>query len=326
MILSFGEALLRFAPLLGGKWIEQSSIQTYIGGAVLNVAFALAKWNTKVRYLTALPDNYFAAEIIGYIGKHNIDTSCIIKSSGRIGSYYLPVGDDFKDKGVIYDRNDSAFSKLHIEQVDFDVIFKDITWFHLSAICPALNQNIANLSAALLKEAKHRKITTSIDFNYRSKLWQYGVKPIEVMQEITQYCDVLMGNIWAIESMLEIKVDQKSIDGNDYINATQSCIKTLKENYPNLDTIAFTYRFDKVTEPYYFATLYQNDELVLSDRFQIKAIVDKVGSGDCFMAALIYGKINNWTSIETVNLCVKAAINKLGELGDHTNTELSEIT
>lgn len=325
MILCFGEALLRFAPSTEGIWIKNSSMQTYIGGAELNVAFALAKWKTKVKYFTALPDNYLSDDIITYLQGHQIDTSSVIKSNGRMGNYILPLGDDFKNKGVIYDRNDSAFSLLRIEQIDLDQLFNDISWFHVSAICPALNRNIANISLILLKEAKKRNITTSIDFNYRNKLWQYGLSPYEIMDEMTQYCDTLMGNVWAIESLLDIQVDSKSIENGNYLETSDSCIKLLKSKFSNLNTIAFTYRFDHVNEPYYLATLYKDGSMVVSDRFNIESILDKVGSGDCFMAALIYGIINNWSPTDTINLCVKAAIKKLGEPGDHTHSDIKDI-
>lgn len=325
MILCFGEALLRFAPLLEGKWIENSSMQTYIGGAELNVAIALARWNTKVKYLTAMPSNYLSDEILTYLQGIKIDTSSIILSKGRMGSYILPFGDDFKNKGVIYDRNDTAFSLLNIDQIDLDKLFKGVTWFHFSSICPALNRNIAQLSLELLKEAKNRNITTSIDYNYRNKLWQYGVKPFEIMHEITQYCDILMGNVWALAPLLDIHVEQQAVENGDYLLASDSCIRVLKNKFPGLKTIAFTYRFDNIKEPYYMATLYHQNDLTASDTFNINSIIDKVGSGDCFMAALIYGINNHWLPKDIINLCVKAAIKKLGEPGDHTRSEIIDI-
>lgn len=325
MILCFGETLLRFAPSLEGKWIEDSSMPTYIGGSELNVAFALARWKTKVKYLTALPNNYLTDEIITYLKGNQIDTSSIIKSTGRMGNYFLPMGDDFKNKGVIYDRNNSSFSLLNKEQINLDLLFQDVTWFHLSSICPALNENIAGLCLELVKEAKKRNITTSIDFNYRNKLWQYGIKPSKIMDPITQYCDVLMGNVWAVEALLDVQVDQQSIENADYFNASESCINVLREKYSGLKTIALTYRFDNVKEPYYLATFYHNKTLIVSDKFNIKSIIDKVGSGDCFMAGLIYGITNNWFPKDTINFCVKAAIKKLGEFGDHTNAEIEDI-
>jgi 2-dehydro-3-deoxygluconokinase len=62
-ILCFGELLLRLSPRLNKEWIQQASMPVYVGGAELNVATALAKWNIPVKYVTALPDHYLSKEI-----------------------------------------------------------------------------------------------------------------------------------------------------------------------------------------------------------------------------------------------------------------------
>src|ERR1043165_2259308 len=103
-IFCFGELLLRFSPVLGGRWLTESVMPVYIGGAELNTATALAIWNVPVMYGTVLPPNYLSQEICGELNKRKIDISRLIFSGSRIGSYYLPQGADLKNAGVIYDR------------------------------------------------------------------------------------------------------------------------------------------------------------------------------------------------------------------------------
>ena len=50
MVLCFGELLLRLAPDATGKWIKENALDTYLGGAELNTATALAKWKVPVCY------------------------------------------------------------------------------------------------------------------------------------------------------------------------------------------------------------------------------------------------------------------------------------
>ena len=95
-IFCFGELLLRLSPELNGNWIKQNSMPFYIGGAELNAATALAKWNLPVSYCTALPENYLSKEICSYLKEKNIDANPIIFSGNRIGTYYLPQGADPK--------------------------------------------------------------------------------------------------------------------------------------------------------------------------------------------------------------------------------------
>ena len=228
-IFCFGELLLRFSPELGGKWLKQSRMPVYIGGAELNTATALAKWNVPVAYCTVLPDNYLSKEICDELSKRNINTDQVIFSGNRIGSYYLPQGSDLKNAGVIYDRAHSSFSELQPGQIDWDAVLNNVSWFHFSAISPALNQNIAAVCKEALEVASKKKITISVDLNYRSKLWQYGKKPKEIMQALVEHCDVIMGNIWSADDLPEYchkDAQMTSLIINDKSGYLRTCTKT----------------------------------------------------------------------------------------------------
>jgi 2-dehydro-3-deoxygluconokinase len=324
MILCFGEILLRFVPQLEQKWIEQATIKTYVGGAELNTAFALAKWGQKVAYSTAVPDHYLAQELIEYLEKNDIDPHRIIKKEGRIGTYYLPEGSDVKNSGVIYDRNFSSFANLTLDDFDYEKMLDGIHWLHVSAICPAINASAARICLELLQRAKKRGITTSIDFNFRSKLWQWGAKPTEIMPELTKNCDVLMGNLWAMQSLLGIDTYLSNNDETDrevLLDAAQKSMLAINQQFPNVQTLAYTFRFERA----YYAVLQQGGAFVFSENYPIRHIVDKVGSGDTFMAALILGLNKGWSAQDIIELCAKAAVRKLGEHGDHTNTAIGDI-
>ncbi len=203
-ILSFGELLMRFAPDTEGKWTGEQSVSCYIGGAEANVAQALTSWQVPVTYVTALPSNFVSEQITRKLYKNGIDTRHIHYHGDRIGLYYLTEGEDLKSAEVVYDRQYSSFSKLTPGMIPWEKIFADVTWFHISAISPALNQNVAEVCLEAVRMASERNIFISIDLNYRSKLWQYGKSPSSVMPAIAEYCDLIMGNIWSAHTLLEI--------------------------------------------------------------------------------------------------------------------------
>src|ERR1700730_5580815 len=101
-ILCFGEFLLRFSPAADGQWLKTHELPVYLGGAELNVATALARWNLPVSYCTALPENYLSADIIGVLQRRKIITDAVLFSGDRLGSYYLSQGTDLKNQSVIY--------------------------------------------------------------------------------------------------------------------------------------------------------------------------------------------------------------------------------
>jgi 2-dehydro-3-deoxygluconokinase len=327
-VLSFGELLLRICPDGDGEWLAENKLPFYVGGAELNVATALALWDVPSAYFTALPENFMSEQIIGYMDNCKIDTSKIHHGGDRIGLYYLPKGKDLKNAGVIYDRANSAFAMLQTGTIDWDKVLDGVTWFHFSAICPALNQAAAYVCLEAVKAASAKGITISIDLNYRAKLWQYGKQPSEIIPQLAQYCDLIMGNIWAAEKMLSISLPEfihETSDKSVYLEQAKNTSIEIIKNYPKCKSVANTFRFDYKQGIKYYTTLYTESELTVSKEYSSEKILDKVGSGDCFMAGLIYGFYHKNNSTETLNFATAAAFNKLFIPSDCTTATIEQV-
>lgn len=323
-IFCFGELLLRISPALNKQWIHESNTAIFLGGSELNVATALAKWNLPAKYCTALPDNFLTKEIIDELNEKNIDTSTILISGNRIGIYYLPQGLDLKNTAVNYDRAHSSFATLKPGIINWDETLKDCDWFHFSAINPALNENIALVCKQALQAASAKGLTISVDLNFRAQLWKYGKRPVEVMSELLPYCHVVMGNIWAAEQVLDIPCpfknsEEKSPD--ELITAAQNSMKLLQLAHPKTTTVAYTFRLAQT----YFGVLQVGDAIAVSKEFSLQKIINKVGSGDCFMAGLIYGLSHHHQPQEIIDFASAAAVGKMLEQGDGTNQTISSI-
>jgi len=323
-VFCFGEILLRMSPALNRAWIHNASMPVYIGGAELNVAGALAKWNVPVNYCTAMPDNYLSREIVEELEAKKINTSAIHYSGNRVGAYYLPQGADLKNAGVIYDRAHSSFAALQPGTINWDEILNDCSWFHFSAISPALNENIALVCKEGLKAASSKGLTISVDLNYRSKLWQYGKQPAEIMPELVQYCGLIMGNIWAVESLLGIESPIKSSEGKtneELLEAAGKSMLLIHRQYPKAGSLAYTFRLEKE----YWAVLQHGPQMAVSKKFAIGNVIDKVGSGDCFMAGLIYGLYQKHAPKDIIDYAAAAAFGKLLETGDATRQTVEQV-
>jgi 2-dehydro-3-deoxygluconokinase len=325
-VLSFGDILLRLSPDTKGKWISEHAMPVYLGGAELNVATALAKWQIPVAYCSASPDNYLTAAILEQLRANGIDNSRMITSGDRIGIYFLAQGTDLKHAGVIYDRANSATALLQPGQVSWDEILKDISWFHFSAISPAISKNLAAVCLEGLEAAQSKGITISVDLNYRAKLWKWGKQPVDVMPPLVKYCDVVMGNVWAIENMLGIKLagDFKLEKEICLRQAENSSVEVMKK-FPKCRQVANTFRFDNGDKLNYYSTLYSNGQLTVSGEYMAENIIDKVGSGDCFMAGLIYGNLNGLSEKETLEFATAAAVDKMFVPGDATTSSVNDI-
>jgi 2-dehydro-3-deoxygluconokinase len=328
-VLTFGELLLRICPDADGSWLNANQLPVHVGGAELNVAAALALWGIDTSYFTALPDNGLSSKIINYVDERGIDTSAIYKGGSRLGLFYLTTGADMKHDAVIYDRAGSAFAELKPGVIDWDKVLSGVSWFHFSAICPALSQQTADLCEEVLIAASQRDITISIDLNYRSKLWQYGKHPQEIMPNLLKYCHLIMGNIWAAESLLGVPVnpDVHYIGTKEnYLKEAINSSEKIMELFPKCRAVANTFRFDHEGGIKYYTALYQDGELHSSGEYISEHVIDKVGSGDCFMAGLIYGYRKQMNPLATVSFATAAAFEKLSIAGDATKSTVEQIT
>jgi 2-dehydro-3-deoxygluconokinase len=323
LVFCFGEILLRMSPVLGGQWLADAQMPVYVGGAEANVASALARWGLPVVYGTAMPDHYLSREIENYLQGLGVRPS-VVWTGARLGTYYLPQGSDLQHAGVIYDRAYSSFAGLEPGMIDWDTVLKGITWFHFSAISPALTAPVAEVCREALEVATRLGITISVDLNYRAKLWQYGASPTEVMPDLVSNCDVVMGNLWAAESLLGIPVDPFVHASASYLEHARITSEEIMRRFPRCRYVANTFRFE-LEGLKYFASLAGKDSMSVSREYFTPTVVDKVGSGDCFMGGLIFGLCQGWTPGNVIEFAAAAAFGKLQELGDSTRQTVAQI-
>lgn len=324
-VLCFGELLLRISPSAGGENVEKQPVMVYVGGAEANVATALAGWNVPVKYCTVLPDNFMSRHMLHYLEYHNIYTSSVLLTGNRIGLYYLERGADLKGN-MVYDRDRSSFSELKPGMIDWDRVLQDVSWFNFSAITPALNQNLADVCLEALEAASKKGITISVDLNHRARLWKYGREPIEIMPGLVQYCDVVMGNIWSANTMIGTSIDTHIHDKKSrqaYRDHATATSKEIMQLFPKVSVVANTFRFDsdKNNLLYYTSMFTEGKEYHSSEFSTSSGVVDRSGSGDCFMAGIIYGLYNNHDKMELLNYATAAAFGKLQEQGDATGQD-----
>jgi 2-dehydro-3-deoxygluconokinase len=327
-VLSYGELLLRICPDADGGWLKDNTLPFYVGGAECNVATALAIWGTPSAYFTAIPDNSMTRQLTAWLEEKGIDTSRLRYQGERLGIYYLPKGKDLKNAGVIYDRAYSSFAGLQPGSIHWDQVLQDIGWLHFSAISPALNKNAAAVCAELLEAARKKNITISVDLNYRAKLWQYGAAPTDIMPALVQHCDFVMGNLWAAEKMLGIPVDTRLITGAkaDYLEHARITSEQIIRTFPRVKHVAKTFRFDHGEKGIrYYTSLYTDKTLYHSTEYTSGNILDKVGSGDCFMAGLIHGLTNGTPPQDTLEFATAAAYQKLFIPSDATDQRAEDI-
>lgn len=327
MVLTFGELLMRFSPDKESHWLHDNKMAVYAGGSELNIAEALAKWRVPVCYCTVMPRNLLSTQLTAYIKAQQIDISTIIYQGEKMGLYYLPDGNDVVHDDIIYDRNHSSFYDLKPGMIDWEKTLQGIRWFHFSAVSASLNETLTAVCEEALKACQKKSITVSVDLNYRHKLWQYGKSPAEVMPQLVKYCDIVIGNLWALETMLHIQVPANIHTINtkaNYLEQAKKMSETLIKQFPKCKIIANTFRlYNKDLE--YYACVYGNNSFYSSATYTAPAVTNLIGTGDSFIAGLIYGVYNHFPFQQMINFAAGAAFQKFFIKGDKLDKTVDEI-
>ncbi len=291
--LTFGELMLRLKSPGKERFLQSPSLEATFGGGEANVAVSLANYGLDAEFLSVIPDNAIGDAAIGELRRFNVDTSKVIRTEGRMGIYYLETGANQRASKVIYDRAYSAISLFDPAGYDWDSIYEGVKWLHISGITPAISEETKDASILAVKEAKKRGVTVSIDLNYRKNLWKYGVDAKEVMTEMTKYADIIIANEEDCQKSLGLKcesnVEGGKLDQEDYKKLSDS----LLEKFPNVKKVAITLRESKSADINFWAAALNNgSEFIVSRKYEMYDIVDRVGGGDSFAGPAIIPRKN----------------------------------
>lgn len=327
-VVTFGEIMLRLKSPGHERFFQSPLLEAAFGGGEANVAVSLSILGEKVTFVSAVPNNPLGEGAIRELKKYGVHTDFVRNAPGRLGLYFLETGANQRPSMVIYDRDNSCISRITEHDFPWDRIFLGVHWFHITGITPAISQSAADTALRAVREAKAHNVCVSIDLNYRKKLWNYGKKAPEVMRELSSYADVLIANEEDIQNCLgiplqEIDVTSGSLNADFYKDLAE---RVLRE-FPQTSTIAITLRESHSADHNdWSAVLITKENAIISKKYTITDIVDRVGGGDSFSAGLIYGLLNFPEDKERVlNFAVAASTLKHSISGDFNLVSLSEI-
>lgn len=310
-ILFFGEPLIRITPTHYQKLSNNIESTLYYGGSEVNIARNLSGFQTQTAILTGLPNDRISDSFNQFLNQSQIDTKHIQRCGDRIGIYYLISGFGSRGNEVYYDRQHTSIHEISLENIDIDYLFKDITHFHFSGITVALSQHIRDILEVLLKEAKKRNIIISIDLNLRTKMISIE-KAKKKFSRFAKYADYCFG----IDPLMKDKNDTEMFD------RSHATIQTIEKRMHELQDV---YHFKAI-----FHTMRDVDENMVntykayaydSQLFQsviLKTqLLERVGSGDAFVAGALYQIMNEASLQETIDFAVASGTLKCTLTGDN---------
>ncbi|ACB09232.1 sugar kinase [Thermotoga sp. RQ2] len=323
-VVTFGEIMLRLSPPDHKRIFQTDSFDVTYGGAEANVAAFLAQMGLDAYFVTKLPNNPLGDAAAGHLRKFGVKTDYIARGGNRIGIYFLEIGASQRPSKVVYDRAHSAISEAKREDFDWEKILDGARWFHFSGITPPLGKELPFILEDALKVAREKGVTVSCDLNYRARLWTKE-EAQKVMIPFMEYVDVLIANEEDIEKVLGISVEGLDLKTGKLNRESYAKIAEEVTRKYNFKTVGITLRESiSATVNYWSVMVFENGQPHFSNRYEIH-IVDRVGAGDSFAGALIYGSLMGFDSQKKAEFAAAASCLKHTIPGDFAVLSIEEI-
>lgn len=316
-VVTFGELMLRLASPGTERLLQSPRLEATFGGSEANVAIGLSLFGIPASHVTVLPDqNALSDACIGELRRHGVDTSWIVRGTGRFGIYYLESGSNQRPPRILYDRENSAMALAKTGTVSWKDIFGEAQWFHVSEITPAISPNAADATQDAMRKAHKAGLTVSCDLNHRKNLWKWGSEARDIMPTLMQYTDIVIGNRETMDVVLGVNAT------GDFKAVTRKALK----KYPNLKTVVLTRRESRsASHNAWSACLDDGNKFLESRRYEITHMVERVGGGDAFDAGLIYGMLALPTLEAALEFASATAVLKHSIPGDFSRSTLDEV-
>lgn len=313
--MSFGEADIRLTPPGHDRLGQTDTLQLGISAAELNCCVNISNLSMerlsptlKTAYITKLVDAWSGRYIMQNARAYGVDMShVLVEPYDRIGR--TRNGINFMEMGIgprpsmqTYDRGHTALSKIQPGEINWKTEL-DTRWFHTTGIVTALGQHTATEVLAALQAAKANGATTSYDINYRSTLWSREAARNAICPVIP-YVDVFFGGREDLALLLDLPADtwQPQREEAGELAAYHQAAQAFFQAYPGLKAVATSLRTVKsATYNDWQTVLVTRKGLFASRQYLDLEIYDRVGGGDSFASALIYGMLCDMPEQETID-------------------------
>lgn len=316
-LLSLGEVMLRLSPFNKERIAFSDSFSKMAGGSELNVAAGVASLGMRAGIITKLPANEIGEFVKHKIRFNGVSDDYVVYDTSenkRLGIYYSEGGAYPRLPEVLYDRRGSSFTTLSLGELREDM-FSNTDIFHVSGVTLSLGENIRSVAIELLHRFKNAGALISFDVNYRSSLWSEKAAK-EVVRSVLPLVNILFVSEETLHRMLGESGTLTEIQ------------EKYADTYPHLKIIASTQRRVKSARTHSFTSLVYD---ATEHRHYTEApyedidVIDRIGSGDAYVAGALYGIIKDGTIESLVKYGNAMAALKSTTHGDMCMCDLTDV-
>lgn len=321
-VLCFGEVLLRLASPAKELLLQSPRLDVCVAGAEANVAAALARWGHNASALTILPESPLGDAALGELRRHGIATDRVQRGPGRMGLFFLETGALQRASEIHYDRAESAFASAPPERFDWERELAGVTWLHISGVTPAVGAASARAAVAAMRAAVRLGVSTSFDCNHRAKLWSaWKGDARAVLGEMVEHSDILFATERDIAALFGA-----GFDAVPAAERAQHAARQVFARFPRVKAMYSTLRTERSADDNSLsAQLCLPGRHLRTGTYELRPIVDRIGSGDAFAAGVLHGHLKSLDPQATLEFGLAAAALKHSIAGDFNHARLEQI-
>jgi 2-dehydro-3-deoxygluconokinase len=309
--LALGALIHRFDPGVV-PFHKATTVQIHVSGGEFNTAANLSdcfRLNTGIATaMVDYPIGDLIRERVRAMGvkpfyKHFVHDGA---RGPNMAAVYSDRGFGVRAPVVFYNRSNEAGALLKPGDFDWDEIFgQGVRWFHSGGLFAALSETTSALIIDAMQAAKRHGAVTSLDLNFREKLWraQGGVdRAPKVFHKIVENVDVLVGNEEDLQHGLGIPGPEVAASSKLDPSVFTDMIEKVVARYPNVKAVATTLREVYSTNRHAWgAVAWIDGKTYMSPTCELD-VHDRVGGGDGFAAGLFYGLLTGESPEQAVRL------------------------
>ena len=317
-IVGYGELMLRLTPENDDFIVTFSEklLSTY-GGSEANSLSFLGRRGYDCEFLSSFPNNELGNKAISFLKTHGVKVNANIDKH-RLGKYFVIPGTNNKLSKIIYDRKNSSFSKFKLNDSIIKKALDRCSYLIISGITPPLSDVCYNNILKLIEKAKNNDIKIVYDINYRKDLWSKDdCKNFNL--KILNHIDILFTNSNTFNYVFDINSKLK-LDGF-YDESEETLKNILKEN--KIPIICMTVR----NKNQIGGLIFKDKKINKSEVYEIDH-VDRVGAGDSFTGAVLYGFLKGWSDDKIISFAAASfAIShtKFGDVNCFNDNEIESF-
>ncbi len=321
-VISFGEVLLRLASPDRGLLMQDHAFEASYAGAEANAATALAGFGHDCTMVTALPQNELGGAALTDLRKFGLGTEYVQRSAHRMGLYFLSAGAMSRPSRIVYDRAGSAFSAIAEDSFDWPTILDGADWLYVSGITAALGEGPLAALRNAISVARSKKVKVAFDSNFRPALWLGREKlAAQILTDLALKADLLFAGRRAIGMMVGTSFEQPDPNA-----AFAAAANAFFEFSPRISHVAATRRDVRTSDCHELTALIASrSEVAVADAVVLDRIVDRIGTGDAFGAAVLHGLMTGMTLVECAAFAQAAAQWSHSVRGDYLRASIDDI-